>query len=134
MLASFIRVLACLPVRWQAKLGAAIGTVLYTLARRRRRIAETNLKLCGFDPSLAKAHFAAYGRALLEHAFLWHAPREKIIDYVRLTGEPHWQQYVGKRPIIWLCPHFVGLDAVGIRITCDTLGASMYSKQSRPTL
>jgi Kdo2-lipid IVA lauroyltransferase/acyltransferase len=135
LLRVLIRLLAKLPVSTQARLGSAIGQALYYLAARRRHIAQTNLRLCGFtDPTLAKAHFAAYGRALLEHAFLWHAPMAAVRDYVQLSGEDNWRQHVGTRPIIWLCPHFVGLDAVGIRITCDDLGASMYSRQTNATL
>ncbi len=119
-----------------AALGRAVGSWAYRIAGARRRITLTNLRLCfpsqtdAARRALAKAHFRAYGQSMLEHAFLWHGTREAIRDYVRFIDEQHWLEHRGKRPIIWLCPHFVGLDHVGIRITCDYLGASMYSVQS----
>ena len=36
--------------------------------------------------------------------------------------------------MIWLCPHFIGLDACAIRISVDTSGCSLYSEQSNPDL
>ena len=37
------------------------------------------------------------------------------------------------KPVIWLCPHFIGLDACAIRISVDTSACSIYSTQSNPT-
>jgi Kdo2-lipid IVA lauroyltransferase/acyltransferase len=127
------------PIRL-ARLGSLIGTLLYPIAGRRRNIALRNLTLC--FPQLpaaqiearAKAHFRAYGQAMLEHAFLWNGSKEAIREYVRFVDEHHWLEHRGKRPIIWLCPHFVGLDHVGVRITCDYHGASMYSTQSNASV
>ncbi len=140
MLASFIRFASFLPPRALATIGRGVGALAYRLARRRRRIALKNLSLC--FPALpaaqirarAKTHFRAYGQAMVEHAFLWSANKEVIRNYVRLVDEQHWLVHRGVRPIIWLCPHFVGLDHVGIRITCDYHGASMYSTQSNPQI
>jgi Kdo2-lipid IVA lauroyltransferase/acyltransferase len=126
--------------RTLALVGRGVGTLAYQLAGSRRRITLTNLRLCFPTQSedahraLAKAHFRAYGQSMLEHAFLWHGSREAIRAYVRFSDEQHWLAHRGKRPIIWLCPHFVGLDHAGIRITCDYLGASMYSVQSNPEI
>ena len=129
-----------LPPRTLAILGKGIGTFAFQLANSRRKICIRNLALC--FPHLttaqvtrrAKAHFRAYGQAMLEHAFLWRGDKQSIRNYVRITGEHLWREHVGKRPIIWLCPHFVGLDHVGIRITCNDHGASMYSTQSNPQI
>jgi Kdo2-lipid IVA lauroyltransferase/acyltransferase len=140
VLAFFVRTLGALPPRTLAALGRALGTLAFHLAKRRRHITLTNLALCfpnETEPARrarAKAHFRAYGQAMLEHAFLWRGSREAIRDYVRFKDEHHWLVHRGVRPIIWLCPHFVGLDHVGIRITCDYKGVSMYSTQSNPEI
>ncbi len=123
-----------------ARFGRSIGALAFYLAKRRRNIALTNLRLC--FPQLpaaqirarAKAHFCAYGQAMVEHAFLWQGSKEAIRDYVRFIDEHHWRKHQGKRPIILLCPHFVGLDHAGIRLTCDHLAASVYSTQSNPQI
>ncbi|TAG82142.1 MAG: lipid A biosynthesis acyltransferase [Betaproteobacteria bacterium] len=123
---------------------ARIVTFLgWHLARSRRRIALTNLRLCfpqmteSARTEIARAHFGAYVRAALEHGFLWNASAAAIRDFVQMHDEHHWRMHregPEPRPVIWLCPHFVGLDAAAIRISVDTAGCSMYSKQSNADL
>jgi Kdo2-lipid IVA lauroyltransferase/acyltransferase len=140
VLAALVRLVGLLPPQALAALGRGIGAIAFYLAKSRRRICLRNLSLC--FPNLtaaqielrAKAHFRAYGQAMIEHAFLWQGSKEAIREYVRFVDEHHWLEHRGKRPIIWLCPHFVGLDHVGVRITCDYHGASMYSTQSNPEI
>jgi KDO2-lipid IV(A) lauroyltransferase len=76
-------------------------------------------------------------QAALEHGFLWNASGERIRDYVSLHDEHQWKQFrdgENPRPVIWLCPHFIGLDAAAIRISVDTSGCSIYSEQSNADL
>ncbi len=113
------------------------------LAKSRRRIALVNLRLCFPEKTeperiaIAREHFRAYVQAALEHGFLWNASATAIRNYVVLHDEHHWRQFRegdAKRAVIWLCPHFIGLDAAAIRISVDTAGCSMYSAQSNPDL
>lgn len=113
------------------------------LAHSRRRVALTNLRLCFPEMTEAarnevvRGHFEAYVRAALEHGFLWNADAQAIREFVHLHDEQHWRVHregSEPRPVIWLCPHFIGLDAAAIRISVDTAGCSMYSKQSNPDL
>jgi KDO2-lipid IV(A) lauroyltransferase len=39
---------------------------------------------------------------------------------------------VADRPVIWLAPHFVGLDMGGVRLTTEYPLVSMYSRQKNP--
>jgi len=52
---------------------------------------------------------------------------------IRVEGVEHWQAAAG-RPVIWLAPHFVGLDMGGTRIITEWRGASVYSHQKDPVL
>ena len=52
---------------------------------------------------------------------------------VRIEGIEHWQA-VQHQPVIWLVPHFVGLDMGGLRMACEYRVASMYSRQKNPTV
>ena len=38
----------------------------------------------------------------------------------------------GVRPVIWLAPHFVGLDMGGVRLTMDQTIVSMYARAQNP--
>ena len=135
--------LAVLPIRAIAAISGPLSTIGWWLAKSRRRVALINLRLCFPDlleserETIARQHFRAYMQAALEHGFLWNASGQRIRDYVSLHDEQQWKQFregENQRPVIWLCPHFIGLDAAAIRISVDTSGCSIYSEQSNPDL
>ena len=137
--------LSWLSPRTIAAISGPLSTLGWHLAKSRRRIALINLRLCFpqlTEPerkAIARAHFRAYMQAALEHGFLWNASAEKIRNYVALHDEQEWRKFregesERQRPVIWLCPHFIGLDAAAIRISVDTSGCSIYSEQSNPEL
>jgi KDO2-lipid IV(A) lauroyltransferase len=134
---ALIWLLHFLPMPLLACLGSGLGNVLYKLARSRRNVVLTNLRLCfpelgdGARRRLACEHFRAFGRSLIEHGVLWWGSRERIQRMVRVEGIEHWRAQEG-RPVIWLAPHFVGLDMGGSRIITEWRGASMYSRQKDP--
>ena len=137
------KLLALIPTRAIAAMSGPLSTLGWWLAKSRRRIALTNLRLCfphmseAERETIARAHFRAYLQAALEHGFLWNASAEKIRNYVTLHDEDEWRQFQkseNRKPVIWLCPHFIGLDACAIRISVDTSGCSLYSEQSNPDL
>ena len=137
------KLLALVPMRVVAAASGPLSALGWWLAKSRRRVALTNLRLCfpllpeAERETIARAHFRAYMQAALEHGFLWNASGEKIRNYVTLHDEHQWKQFregENKKPVIWLCPHFIGLDACAIRISVDTSGCSLYSEQSNPDL
>jgi len=137
------KLLALIPTRILAAASVPLSTLGWWLAKSRRRVALTNLRLCFPQMSephretIARAHFRAYMQAALEHGFLWNASGEQIRNYVTLHDEHEWKQFQqgeNQKPVIWLCPHFIGLDACAIRISVDTSGCSLYSEQSNPDL
>ncbi len=123
-----------LPLSLLAPLGRAAGLLLHALAAERRRVVMTNLELCFPElgdrerRELAREHFAAFARSLLEHGILWWGSRERVLKLVRVEGLEHWQA-VRDRPVIFLAPHFVGLDMGGIRIGAEYRVVSVYSRQ-----
>ena len=135
--------LALIPMHALAAASKPLSTIGWWLAKSRRRVALTNLRLCFPQmidverEAIAREHFRAYMQAALEHGFLWRASGERIRNYVSLHDEHEWKRFRetgNERPVIWLCPHFVGLDAAAIRISVDTSGCSIYSEQSNPDL
>ena len=134
---ALVWLLRFLPLSLLATLGRAAGLLGYALVAERRRVTLTNLGLCFPDWSteqrqrLARSHFQALGRATLEHGILWWSSKERVQRLVRMQGLEHWLA-VRDRPVIWLAPHFVGLDMGGVRIATEYRGSSVYSRQKDP--
>ena len=128
-----------LPLPFLARLGRGLGLLIYAFVRERRQVALTNLRLCfpawdeGERRRVARAHFQAFGRAFIEHGLLWWSSKARLQRLIRVEGLEHWQAVLG-RPVIWLAPHFVGLDMGGTRIITEWRGVSVYSRQKDPLL
>lgn len=109
-----------LPARALGWLGAALGMLLFRLAGERRRIAETNLRLCfpEWDDTrrrrVLKAHFRATGRATLQETVSWWGSLAEVERLTRIEGLEHIRPHLGK-PLICLAPHFVGVSIAGVR-------------------
>ena len=128
-----------LPLPLLALLGRGLGLLIYAFVGERRRVALTNLRLCfpEWDENrrkrVARRHFQAFGRGFVEHGMLWWSSKERLQHLIRVEGVEHWQA-VADRPVIWLAPHFVGLDMGGTRIITEWQGVSVYSHQKDPVL
>ena len=128
-----------LPLPLLARVGRSLGTLLYYIGGSRRRIALTNLALCFPNltddqrQALAREHFRALGRSIIERSLLWWASPERLSRLIRVNDEERISALrdAGK-PIILLAPHFVGLDAGGIGIAMRFDSLSMYSVQKNP--
>ncbi|MCF8198875.1 MAG: lipid A biosynthesis acyltransferase [Sulfuritalea sp.] len=113
-----------LPLPLLAWLGRGLGLALYLLVRERRQVTLTNLGLCfphlspAEKSALARRHFYAFGRSFLELGIWWWASKARIRRLVRLEGAEKIAALRGK-PVILLVPHFVGIDAGGIRLSLD---------------
>jgi KDO2-lipid IV(A) lauroyltransferase len=128
-----------LPLSLQAALGAALGRVLYTLARERRRISARNVQLC--LPELAaeqrrallREHFRWLGRSAVERALLWYASPGRLRRLIHVEGDVHLAER-SERPVMWLVPHFVALEAAGMatQLFQSRPVASIYQAQSHP--
>ena len=128
-----------LPLPLLARVGQLLGTLLYHIGNRRRRIALTNLALCFPELSdsqrqtLAREHFRVLGRSILERSLLWWASPERLSRLIRVNvAERISTLRDAGRPVILLAPHFVGLDAGGIGIAMRFDSISMYSVQKNP--
>jgi KDO2-lipid IV(A) lauroyltransferase len=136
---AFIWLLHFLPLAILAPIGRAFGLLLYYVASERRRVGRINLRLCFPEKSdsarraLLKRHFQAFGRAILERGIIWWSSRERVMRIIRIEGLEHWKPLQGQ-PVIWLAPHFIGLDMGGTRLAAEFAASSMYSRQKDPRL
>jgi KDO2-lipid IV(A) lauroyltransferase len=132
-------VLHFLPLAVFARIGSGLGGFLFYFARERRTVCLINLARCFPQMperervAVAKAHFRAFGRTVLERSLLWWAPREQVLRLVRVIGLERILAFKG-RPLILLAPHFVGLDAGCTRLTCEIDMAGIYAKQKHPLI
>ncbi|MEP7157207.1 MAG: lipid A biosynthesis lauroyl acyltransferase [Betaproteobacteria bacterium] len=123
-----------LPPSWVGAIGRGLGTLLFHWGRR--RVTLINLKKCFPEKSdeelqrIGRGVFQNLGRATLELGRLWYAPVDLALKEVKLVDRHYMDEWRGKKPIIVLAPHFVGLDIGGARFSREYPEAfSMYSAQ-----
>ncbi len=126
-----------LPLPLLAGLGRGLGGMLWRLAGSRRHIALRNLALCFPEKSaaereqLAREHFGWMGRSILERGLLWFASRERLLRLMSFEGDIG-QAERSDRPVMWLLPHFAGLDwaAPALMLGQSKPGVDVYQRQS----
>jgi len=123
-----------LPLAVLARIGAVAGIAFMTFGRERREVARANLALCfpGWDKArheaVLRAHFRAIGRGFFEAGIVWWGSEERIRRIVRIEGAEHAHAQ-GARRIIFLVPHFAGIEMEGLRLSMDYKGMALYSHQ-----
>ena len=117
LMAGLMRGLAKLPYASQLALAGILGSVLYRLMGRRRRIAETNLAVCfpSQDASererLLRAHFRSLGIAFMELGMTYWGEDDALRGLARISGLEHVRSALEKgRGAILLGSH-LGLDS-----------------------
>ncbi len=135
-----MRAIAPLPLPWLRALGAGLGKLAFVLARSRRHIALTNLRLCFPDlpeverEALARRNFVYFFQALLDRAWLWEGDRELLRQRVHLHGAMH--EFERDSGVVVFSPHFYGLEIGGSAIMqrMERPGALVYAVQPDPVL
>ena len=128
-----------LPLPVLAWLARGLGSMLYLVGRSRRRVALKNLSLCFPDlpvqqqRRIARDHFRSFSQVVLEQGLLWWASDRRFQRLIRVQGMEHWRA-VETRPIIWLAPHFSGLDWAGLLLSVEGPIAGLYSNQKSELL
>jgi KDO2-lipid IV(A) lauroyltransferase len=125
-----------LPLGVQAAVGRALGRLLYRLAGGRRRVALRNLELCfpqmpvAERERLARENFQWVARSILERGLLWYGSPERLKRLIRIEGDFGFAAST-ERPVMWLVPHFVGLEIAGTASAQQPRRViSMYQAQS----
>ena len=141
ILLAFLWLFQWLPLALQATLGSAFGRLGWHVARSRRRVALRNLELCFPElpaderERLARAHFRWLGRSLLERGLLWYASPGRLRRLIHVEGDVQLAER-SERPVMWLVPHFMGLDVAGASVLLfqKRKGISIYQRQSNAVL
>ena len=123
-----------LPLPLLGRLGEMVGSLLFVTLRGRRHITLVNLELClpalstAERHQIAKKHFQAYARAVLERGILWWASAARLRRLIQVQP-PMPLQAMQEKPTILLCPHFVCLDVAGIAVLLESPLCSIYTRQ-----
>lgn len=123
-----------LPLPVLARIGEVIGSLLFATVSTRRHIALTNLRLCLPDVSeserraIAKKHFQAYARSVLERGILWWASEARLKRLIVVEPRVPLDE-IRSGPTILLCPHFVSLDVAGVAVMLESPLCSIYTRQ-----
>ena len=134
-----LMLLALLPLPVLRPLGRALGTLAWWVAAPRRRIALINLGLCfpawtdAQRRRVAHEHFQWFMCSILERFIFWNGSPERIRRLVRIENPEIFERLRG-RPLILLAPHFVGIDAGGMRLSLMGSLMAVYAHQSNPVL
>ena len=131
-----MQVMAALPLPVVRAMGTVLGWLLYALVGPRRRVVQTNLLLCFPERTvqerrgLALQTFIYFAQAWLDRSWLWHAPRERVLQRLSLTGAVN--ELAGTEPVVIFLPHFVGLDAAwaGVALRAPRESTTIYTNQS----
>jgi KDO2-lipid IV(A) lauroyltransferase len=134
-----LKTVSRLPLPVLRGLGGVLGSLAWALARPRRQVTLVNLRWCfphlpeRERRRLGHQHFRWFMCSILERFLFWFGPPERIRALVRIEGEEILRAHAG-RPVIVLAPHFVGLDACGVRLSMDHAFVTMYQRQKNPVL
>jgi len=137
LLLAVLWLLHWLPLPVLAALGRGLGRLLHALATSRRKIALRNLELCfpqmplAQREALVREHFQWLGRSILERSLLFYASTERLKRLIHVEGDVRLAEH-SERPVMWLVPHFMGLDVAGAatQLFQKQQVASIYQEQS----
>lgn len=130
-----------LPLPWIWYIGRQIGHIAYWLARRRRRIAAINLKLCFPElndqerHTLLCQHFVSLGIGLLELPYASWASDAALCPFGQVTGLEHLHAALARsKGVILLSAHFTSLDCGSRFLKIHTRLQGVYRPHENPVI
>lgn len=130
-----------LPLNWQISIGKALGLLLMKIAKRRYKIAETNLRLCFPELSATESDallrdvFIQQGIGLIEMALGWW-PRPGILaGRYTIEGLEHYLSAKEKHDgVLLLGGHYSVLDLGAQLLANEITLDGMYRANNNPLL
>lgn len=132
-----MRISAGLPVRWQLRVGSAIGWLFRTLKQREVSVARRNLEICfpalgvAEREALLKRHFRSVGLQVVEMGVGWFAPIDALHRRVEIQGLEHLSAALDAgHGALLLTAHFTPIE-IGVCVLEDFPGkvSSLYRPQ-----
>src|SRR5690606_5866192 len=130
-----LRVLSVLPYGLVARLGEMLGSLLYLIPGKRKRILQTNLRLCFPEQTdtqrarLARSTFRHVIRSYLERGMQWYGSADAISRLVELNSAIELSDRY-EQPTIFLGFHFAAIEATCMYFSILHPAASIYTPMS----
>lgn len=138
-LLGMLRLITVLPYRAQVHIGKLLGISLFHLARDRRVVTLTNLRLCFPElneealQALCKKTIISNAIGFIETAMAWWIEPQKMDSMIHIEGLEHWRTAVNKgRGVILVGGHFTTLDLAGSLLSIFIDVDPMYRKTKNP--
>ncbi|MGL4474786.1 MAG: LpxL/LpxP family Kdo(2)-lipid IV(A) lauroyl/palmitoleoyl acyltransferase [Shewanella sp.] len=135
------RLLLLLPLRWQMKIGAAIGRHAMKFVKSRVNIAKRNIELCfpQLSPSeqtaLLTRNFEETGKAIFDTVSAWWWPDSKIHRHMQINGQEFVEEARAQgHGVILFAVHCLPLE-MGARIFGQFQpGVGVYRPHNNPVI
>lgn len=136
-----LRFFSVMPYVLTVHTGYALGSLAARLPSERKRVVNTNLRLCfpQLSPAeidtLALAHWRLLGRSVVERSRIWMGSPKQISAMVDIKAEI---QLGDRKPRLLITPHFVGIEggilALSVRALDQDLpkGTGLYQNMKNP--
>ena len=134
MLVFLFRVLSKLPLPVLHILGSALCYLAYLSSSSYRRLMRTNMAAAGYSGHLSSA-IAESGKAIVELAFVWCAPPERVAAHASDENWDHVQAVLDSgRGIVFLTPHLGCFEITAQQIALRTPLTVMYRPPKQAAL
>jgi KDO2-lipid IV(A) lauroyltransferase len=137
----FLQLLSFFPYPWIARFGEGLGSLLYRIPSSRKRVVQTNLRLCFPEKStdeierLSRDTFRTVFRSFAERGIVWCGSEKQVRKWVQIEDHAGLSGLHGT-PHIMVTMHLAGVEAGALRLTLylrehtPTSGNSLYTAQS----
>ena len=126
MLVRVFQLLSHLPLRVLHLAGAALGWLVYLVSPSHRRRLRRNLSRAGYT-GLRTAAIAASGKSILELAFVWCAPPQRVLATAQVDAWPIAQAALDSgRGVIFLTPHLGCFEIIAQAIAARVPLTALY--------
>ena len=134
-----MHIIAILPFSAQIYLGKCLGALIFKLAKSRRHITETNIRLCfpKMDPQsqdqLIKETIEANAIGLIETAAAWGVPAEKFRAMIKIEGLSNLEEAKRQgKGVLLVGAHYTTLDMGGVLVSLFSDVDVMYRPHTNP--
>lgn len=138
---AILRAFSFLSYSSMLRLSRFLGTVIFPLAKRRRHIIDTNIKLCFPEKSkeqqqqLALDVFISSIMAIFEISLSWWGKRKKIMALHKIEGMDHLNAALAKnKGVILLVSHFTTMEIAGAFLNKNIDNLKVVYKRSNNEL
>lgn len=127
-----LRSIIMLPHPLRMALGRVFGRILKTVAKKRVKVAERNLRICFPDADTAwinktvDENFVSMGEAIIETGMCWWSREKTLMSLTDIEGLENLDQALMQgKGVILLSAHFTSLE-LGVRLLDPFTEATIY--------